>query len=191
MNKDKFDKLIEFSYTGGRLFQPMNQKAHDICDMAKIGEKIYFHSATERDVKFHQCYFVLLYFIWQYLPDNFHKKVKREKFYSWLKHLKKEYSIVYSFKDRDKQEDIAAFCFDLGISVENAAKLAEKFGYTDMIEYESISFGRMSQETFKNYIREQLPWIYENVLGVYYKGDKYNNIIDTIEHEFEKFLSKL
>ena len=49
----------------------------------------------------------------------------------------------------------------------------------------------MSQETFENYIREQLPWIYENVIGAFYSGQKYDGIIQTIENEFEKFLNKL
>ena len=60
-----------------------------------------------------------------------------------------------------------------------------------MIEYDSIAMGKMSQPVFENYIREQLPWIYSDVLGAYFEGDILNGIIDTIEEEYKKFLSKL
>jgi DNA polymerase I-like protein with 3'-5' exonuclease and polymerase domains len=191
MNKKDWDKLIELSYTGGFLFKPANQNAMELCNMSKIGESHLFGLKTPRDAKLHQCYFVLLKFIWGYMPDNFQAKVPSESFYLWLKHLKKEYEVKFSFIDEQKQEDIASFCLDLGLSTDDAAKIAVKFGKTDLIEYESISFGRMSNETFKNYVKEQLPFIYENVLGKYYKGEDYNNIIETIEQEFEKFLAKL
>jgi hypothetical protein len=60
-----------------------------------------------------------------------------------------------------------------------------------MVEYDSIAFGRMSQKTFESYIREQLPWIYEEVLGSYFEGEMLDGIIETIEEEFKKFLAKL
>jgi len=162
MKKDSFDKLIDFSYTGGFLFKPENQSAFDLCDQLGIGEHVLFELKTPRDIKFHQCYFVLINFIWGYLPVKFQESVPKYKFYHFLKHLKGEYEVVFEFKDGTK-----------------------------MVEYESIAFGRMSQETFENYIREQLPWIYENVIGKFYKDEIYDGIIDTIEKEFKKFLSKL
>jgi len=162
MNKKDFDKLVAFSYTGGYLFKPENQNAFDLCDQLGIGEQVLFEPKTPRDIKFHQCYFVLINFIWGYLPAKFQETVPKYKFYHFIKHLKGEYEVVFQFKDGTK-----------------------------MVEYESISFGRMSQETFENYIREQLPWIYENIIGEFYEGETYNGIIETIEKEFEKFLSKL
>lgn len=191
MNKKDYDKLIELAYTGGHLFSPVNQNAFDLCNMSGIGQKALFKLKTPRDAKFHQCYFVLLNFVWGYLPESFHEKVEKGEFYLWLKHLKKEYEVTFSFIDEGKQENIASFCLDLGISSDNAAKVAERFGKTDLLEYESISFGRMSNEKFKDYVREQLPWIYQNVISKFYKDEIYDGIIETIESEFEKFLSKL
>lgn len=162
MKKSDFDKLIELSYTGGHLFAPVNQPAFDLCDQLGIGETVLFSLKTPRDIKFHQCYFVLINFIWGYLPVKFQESVPQNKFYHFLKHLKGEYEVIFEFKDGTK-----------------------------MVEYESISFGRMSQKSFENYIREQLPWIYENVIGLFYKDEIYTGIIDTIEKEFEKFLAKL
>jgi hypothetical protein len=162
MNNNKFNKLIELAYTGGHLFRPINQNAFDICNDLGIGEIITVENKTSRDLKFHQCYFVLIHFIYDYLPDNFHEKVPKKHFYKWLQTLKGDYDVVFTFSD-GKQ----------------------------LIEYESLAFGRMSQNSFENYIREQLPWIYENVIGAFYSDDKYDGIIQTIEDEFKKFLSKL
>jgi hypothetical protein len=191
MKKSDHDKLIELSYTGGFMFKPENQNAFDLCNMSKIGQKALFGLKTPRDAKFHECYFVLLKFIWGYLPKQFHKEVPDKGFYIWLKHLKKEYDVTFSFIDEEKQEDIASYCLDLGVSIDDSAKIAARFGKTELIEYESISFGRMSNEKFKDYVREQLPWIYEKVIAKFYKGEIYDGIIETIENEFEKFLSKL
>ena len=66
--------------------------------------------------------------------------------------------------------------------------LRKKDQETDLLKF---SFGRMSQKSFEDYIREQLPWIYTEVIGVYFEGDILNGIIDTIEDEYKKFLSKL
>jgi hypothetical protein len=162
MNKRQYDNLIELSYTGGHCFRPVNQNSFDLCDQLGIGEIVHFETKTSRDISFHRCYFLLISFIYDYLPDSFKSKVPKKHFYKWLQTLKGDYEVVFTFQDGK-----------------------------ELIEYNSISFGRMSQERFENYIREQLPWIYENVIGAFYKDEIYNNIIDTIEKEFEKFLSKL
>lgn len=162
MKKSEFDKLIELSYTGGMHFSPVNQNAFELCNSLGIGEVIYVDLKTSRDYKFHQAYFVLINFIYDYLPEKFKKKVPRKHFYKWLQTLKEDYEVVFTFADGRQ-----------------------------LIEYDSISFARMSQEKFETYIKEQLPWIYENVIGAFYTGEKFDGIIETIEKEFEKFLSKL
>lgn len=161
MNHSDYIELLEFVYVGGGVL-PHNEKAKEFLQDKTNGEVIHFKEVTQRDLKFHRCYFSLLSFIYEYLPDKFKDKVTKDKFYKWLQHLKKEYTINYTFADG-----------------------------TTFIEYDSISFGRMSQESFKNHIRNQLPWIYENVIGAFYEGDIYNGIIETIEEEYKKFLSKL
>lgn len=160
--KDKdFYNLVDFYNAGGGLL-PVNQKAHEIIEQSDKGEVISFLEVTQRDLKFHRCYMSLLAFIYGYLPDKFKKQVPKEKFYIWLKHLKGQYEVVFEFQDGTK-----------------------------MVEYESISFGRMSQKAFENYVREQLPWIYSNVIGAFFNGQIYDNIINTIEEEFKIFLAKL
>ena len=163
MTDKDFYSLVDFVNAGGGLL-PVNSKAHDILDATTQGEIISFKSCTARDIKFHRCYMSLLAFIWGYMPNKFKKSVSKEKFYLWLKHLKGHYEILFKFKDGTK-----------------------------LVEYESISFSKMDQVRFEEYIREQLPWIYSDVIGKYYKvgGWRYNKKINDIESEYEKFLSKL
>ena len=161
MKNSDFYKLVEFTNAGGGLL-PFNSNAIELVDISRKGEILTFKEITNRDTRFHRCYFSLLNFIYEYMPAVFKKKIPEHKFYIWLKHLKGEYEVVFEFKDGTK-----------------------------MVEYESISFGNMSQKRFEAYIREQLPYIYENVLGKYFEGEILNGIIETIEDEYKKFLAKL
>lgn len=162
MKKKDFDKLIELTYTGGHMFRPLNQNSFDLCDTLAVGEIVHFDTKTSRDISFHRCYFLLINFIYDYLPDNFKSNIPKGHFYKWLQTLKGDYKVIFTFK-----------------------------GGKELIEYDSLSFGNMSQQKFEEYIKTQLPWIYENVIGAFYEGEKYDGIIYTIEQEFQKFLSKL
>ena len=161
MTDKDFYNLIDFYNTGGGLL-PVNQKAHEIIEQSDKGEVISFIEVTQRDLRFHRCYMSLLGYIYDYLPQAFHKKVTKDKFYLWLKHLKGQYEVLFEFADG-----------------------------TRLVEYESISFGRMSQKRFESYIRDQLPWIYTNVIGKFFEGEIYDNIIETIEKDYEKFFAKI
>lgn len=161
MKDSEYNDLVELVYMGGG-FIPYNDKAKELSERCAKGEVIVFKEQTFRDLKFHRCYFSLLNFIYGYLPKSFKSAIPENDFYRWLKHLQGEYKICYTFKDGSK-----------------------------LVEYNSISFGRMSNKKFKEYIAQQLPYIYENVIGAFYEGELYNNIIQTIEMEYEKFLQKL
>src|SRR4030042_4444360 len=115
--KDKdFHNLVDFYNAGGGLL-PVNQKAHEIIEQSDKGEVISFLEVTQRDLKFHRCYMSLIGYIYDYLPKSFHKQVSKDKFYLWLKHLKGQYEILFEFEDG-----------------------------TRLVEYESLSFGRMGQK---------------------------------------------
>ena len=161
MKDTDFHKLIELSWVGGG-FVPANENAEELTSGLKRGEVITFEEVTARDLKLHNGYFALLRFIWQYLPKTFQAKIPEKRFYQFLKHLKGKYEILYKFQDG-----------------------------TQMVEYESIAFGNMSNQRFKAYIKEQLPFIYEEVIGKFFEGDVYDGIVQTIEDEFEKLLAKL
>ena len=161
MTQGDYKKLLEFTYVGGG-FIPYNEAAKEYTEQCVKGEVVSYKEATQRDISFHRCYFSLLNYIWKYLPKSFKNKIPESDFYKWLKHLKGEYEIKYTFKDGTK-----------------------------MVEYTSISFGRMSQKEFKDYVKNQLPYIYENVIGAFFEGDIYDGIIENIENEYERFMVKL
>lgn len=161
MKDSDYKKLIDLTYVGGG-FIPANDNAQELIDRSVKGEVISFKEVTQRDLRFHKCYMLLLAFIWEYMPKVFKESVPKDKFYKWLKHFKGEYEVEFTFKDGSQ-----------------------------LIEYTSISFGRMGQKEFEKYVAEQLPFIYENVIGAYFKDEMYQSIVNTIEEEFKKFLTKL
>ncbi|MFA5715422.1 MAG: hypothetical protein WC998_06765 [Candidatus Paceibacterota bacterium] len=161
MTDKEFHKLMDFAYVGGGLI-PVSVNAIELLEQTGKSEVLSFLEVTNRDIKFHRCYFSLLGFIYDYLPNSFKSKILKDNFYKFIKHLKKEYKVLYIFADGSQQ-----------------------------IEYDSISFGKMSQKDFENYIREQLPFIYTEIIGAYFEGEILNGIIETIEEEYKKFLSKL
>jgi hypothetical protein len=161
MTDKDFDKIQQWLNVGGGL-TPYSDNAIELLDQSSKGEILSFIEVTDRDLKFHRCYMSLISYIYDYLPNSFKRKVPKKNFYKFLKHLKGEYEVLFEFQDGTK-----------------------------LIEYESIAFGRMSQKTFENYIRDQLPWVYTNVIGKFFEGEMYNGIIETIEEEYKKFLSKL
>ena len=161
MSDKELNKLVDFYNAGGGLL-PVNDKAHELMDQLSHGEVISFKEVTARDLRFHKCYMSLINFIYGYMPKSFKDAVPKGKFYMWLKHLKGNYEVLFEFQDGTK-----------------------------LVEYESISFGRMSEKRFKEYVKEQLPWIYTEVLGKCFEGQIYDNIIATIEEEYKKFFAKL
>jgi hypothetical protein len=147
----------------GGALTPFSQPAYELSDSAKKGEIVTMLEMTDRSLSFHRCYFSLLGFIYDQLPKRFHQKLAKKHFHTYLKHLKGQFDII------------------------------AQFGDVVLVEYESIAFGRMSEHTFRDYVRNQLPWIYVKVIGKYYKvgGWRYNRKINNIEEEYKKFLSKL
>jgi hypothetical protein len=163
MKDCEYERLSEWINEGTGALVPYNSLAQELTDSAKAGEIITMREMTDRDLRFHRCYFSLLNFIYSQLPKRFQRKLPEKYFYKYLKHLKGQFDII------------------------------ARFGDIILVEYESISFGRMSEFTFRDYIRNQLPWIYSDVIGKYYKVGKwrYNRKIEAIETEYMKFLSKL
>ena len=161
MKDSDFHKIVEFSNAGGGLL-PVNELAIEICDLSRKGEILQFIEVTARDLKFHRCYFSLLNFIYSYLPEKFKRKVPENRFYQFVKHLEGKFETIYTFEDG-----------------------------SSLNEYESISFGNMSQKRFEMFIREQLPFIYQNIIAKFYEGKIYYGIIETIEEQYQIFLSKL
>lgn len=161
MKLSDYNKIVDLTYVGGG-FIPANENAEELTLRLAKGEVVSFSEITARDLKFHRCYMSLLSVIYGYMPKRFKETVPESKFYFFLKHLQKNYKTIFKFKDG-----------------------------TELVEYESIAFGNMSQKRFEEYIAEQLPFIYENVIGAYFEGDIYKSIIATIEEDYKSFLARL
>jgi hypothetical protein len=162
MTDKDYQRLIELTPCGGG-FMAANDNAQMLLDSASPGEVITFQEMTNRDVKFHRAYFSLISFIWDWLPASFKKKIPKDKFYTFLKHLRKEYDVVFTFADGSQ-----------------------------IVEYQSIAFGNMSQQRFKEYVKSQLPYIYSEVVMVLFPDkSKSDAVIQSIEEEYKIFLSKL
>lgn len=156
-----YQNLLEFMPSNGVLI-PANQAAIDMMAIVRQGEIQTLKNISRRDIKFHRAYFSLINYIYCMMPLKFRTAISQSNFYTFLKKLKGEYDVLYEFQD--------GFQF---------------------VEYQSISFGKMNQETFKRYVAEQLPVIYELLIRKMYPEDQANMIIDGIEEEYKKFLSKL
>ena len=145
--------------TAGAALIPTNAKAKELVEQTQ-GRVINLKPVIKRDIRYHRAYFKLLAFIWEYGTPAFKQAIPVDKFYIFLKMLTGSYDVVFEFKDGRQ-----------------------------LIEYHSISFGKMSQEKFEAYVREQLPIIYTGFIGVMYKDtETVSLIIECIEHEFENFL---
>lgn len=161
MKDTDYNDRIELVNVGGG-WMPANEPAEELLISTAKGELTTFQEVSARDLKFHKCYMLLLSYIYDYMPVNFRRKISKGNFYKWLKHIKGEYKECYTFKDGTK-----------------------------LIEYTSISFAKMTQHKFKEYVSEQLPYIYENVIGACYEGEMYQSIINDIEEKFKFYFNQL
>lgn len=161
MKDTEVNKIIELVNAGGG-FLPHNQAAHDLIGQSHRGEVLSFTEVTARDLSRHRCYMALLNEVYGYLPQSFQKKVAKQHFYQFLKHLQGKYKVLFTFQDGTK-----------------------------MVEYESISFAKMTEPRFRAYIKEQMPFIYTEVIGAFFEGEMYDSIVNTIEENFERFFVRL
>jgi len=161
MTDKRFKSLIEMKHSQG-LFAPHNEAANDLTHNLKHNEIICFEEVKARDLKFHRAYFGLLKYIYEWLPKNFKLQVPEKYFYNWLKVLQGSYEVIFEFKDGIK-----------------------------MYEYQSISFGNMSQKNFEGFVKLQLSVIYEDVIHQLYEPQIATDIIENIEETFEKYLAQL
>ena len=154
------DKIYEFAKYNGAL-HPVNSHAHDIINNLSDGEITAILLNNKRDLNLHRAYFALLNYIYSYLPKQFKNKVPSEKFYIFLKYQNDQLTEIFRFKD----------------------------GKT-IYEPISISFAKMDEVQFKAFVNTQLPLIYEKLINVFFEPETAKQIIEKIETEFEKILSK-
>lgn len=177
------------------IFVPENDNALNLAEKTAEGESVYMSISVARDLSLHRNYMAFLKYIWDYMPDRFQEYISHKIFYKFLKHLKKQYKLLYSFKNESKKQEVKEQLIarkkEFKLTYKNIEKIAEMLGKSDMIEYISISFNSMDNNEFKEYVHNQLPFLYSDVLGRYYEGDQLKDMIETIETDFEKFFYKL
>ena len=161
MTTETYNDLLQFEHQQG-LLKPINSKAVDFISGLKHKEIVYLEDKGKRDLKFHRAYFSLLSYIYSWLPKEFKFRVSETNFYLFLKDLNNEFETVYTFKNGKEVK-----------------------------KYNSIAFGKMSQKTFETYVKNQLPFIYDNLIHVLFDDEKADMIIENIENEFEKFMQRL
>lgn len=145
----------------GEWLHPLNDTAVELINNSGDGEIFHFKEISQREINMHKCYFSLLGYVYDYLPDSFKASIPKNKFYLVIKDYQGEY------KDYIKP---------------NGERVRE---------YTSISFAKMSEKRFKAFVKEQIPILYENILGAYFEGEQLQNIIETIELDYNKYFNKL
>lgn len=157
MKDTDFERLLNFKIVNGVLY-PLNDKALDYC-LINSNDEVYLIPQTQRDLSLHACYFVFCGWIWEQLPTKFklERCPNKHNMYKYLKLVQGEYDITMKYKD------------------------------IEAMEFKSISFGRMSNDQFKDFVNEQIISLYENILiplGLECLYDKANE-------EFKKLFKEL
>lgn len=161
MNDKEYQNSLIFRNLG-EVLEPVNLKAKQFLQDIKIGKEITLKEVTKRDLKFHRAYFEFIHQVYSYLPQTFKSRIPKDKFYIFLKELQGRYVIIYRFKNG-----------------------------SELKEYDSIAFDKMTQVEFETFVREQLPFIYENLIYALFDKKRADSVIATIEEDFKIFLSKL
>ena len=158
MNTNDFLELKSFKVHKGQVLIPNQIETAEWLELEKHDAQIYMKLVQARDLGMHRGYFKILNFIYKKLPLRFRQQIPEKSFYKFVKTLSNEYKEVYKFKN----------------------------GVT-LIEYDSISFGKMNQSKFREYFNNQLSRIYEELLIPM----EVDYIMEEVNSEFEKLLSKL
>ena len=140
---------------------PHDDQAQDYLSRLEEGDIVYLKDVSRRDIKFHRAFMGLLSYIWTKLPEAFRKRVPQRYFYVFIKELRGDYEYQYRFPSG-----------------------------REVKVYKSISFARMSQEEFEQWVAEVLPFIYEDIIRPLL-GERADEVIREIESEWENFLNQL
>lgn len=161
MKDTDYNNLLQFNNMKGSALIPENAAAVEFLEQLKSNELVMLKNVTARDLALHRGYFLMLADVWGYLPQAFKNKIPKDKFYEWLKMYQGKYNVIFEFKDGRQ-----------------------------FIEFESISFGRMNNNQFRDYIKTQIPVWYE-LFQELLPNDFANSAIETIEENFERLMAKL
>lgn len=133
----KTDKVLLWRRKGHTVF-PMNDDAYEWLKKQSYSKTFILKPVEDRDTKFHACFFSLLGFIWDNMPESFQKKVTKQNMYLLVKDLNGDFDIIHTKKDGDPIK-----------------------------KYHSISFGSLSQTEFEDKVRDYLDVLVNDILLPY------------------------
>ena len=157
MKDTDFTKLLHCKIVNGVIY-PTNNKAIDYCYLNE-NQDVYLVPKAPRDLAFHGCYFLFCSWVWEQLPTKFklERCPNRQDMYKYLKLIQGDFKVSMKYKD------------------------------LDVLEFNSISFGKMSNDDFKAYVNVQIAALYDNVLLPLELG----HLQEEAEEEFKGLFSKL
>lgn len=157
MKDHEFQELLAFKVVNGVLY-PTNNKANDFV-FSNDNQEVYLLPKTPRDAAFHACYFLWCNWLWQQMPTKFklERCPDRAEMYNYIKIMQGKY------------------------------KKAMIYQCKEFYQIESISFGRMNDEKFKDFVNEQIAFIYEELLIPL----KLEHLHEQAEKEFKGLFGKL
>lgn len=135
----------------------MDQDTEDYLLLAK--NEITLKEVNNRDTSFHKCYFAWCAWLWEQMPLKFklHRCPNKNDMYKYLKLVSGQFSHSIQFKE-----------------------------YV-VIEFESISFARMNETKFREYVMNQISAFYTEVLVPL----KMEYLQEEAEKEFNNMFNKL
>jgi len=158
MTTDAFLELKSFKVHKGQALIPNQIETAEWLEQLTSESQVYLKQVEARDLGMHGGYFMILAYIYDRLPLRFRKTVLKPNFYKFIKMLSNEYTVVFEFKDGRQ-----------------------------MIEYTSISFGKMNQSKFRLYFNTQMSVVYEELLIPM----ECDYLMDEVNEMFEKLLAKI
>ena len=90
-----------------------NDPGKQLSENAEIGEIFSFEHKHPRDIQIHRAYMGFLSYVWDFLPKKFKYHVSKNIFYNWLKMLRKDYKILYEFKNPEREKEIFQYFKEL------------------------------------------------------------------------------
>lgn len=157
MKHIEYKELCEFN-VHNNILSPENSKAMDLCFMNE-GKNIMMSAQTPRDLSLHRCYHLFCRWLWDKMPLSFKNSrcLDQDQMYNYLKIISGQYELAMVYKGKE------------------------------FYKFHSISFGKMSNDKFKEFLMDQMSSIYTNLLLPL----KMENLYEEMEQEFKKIFKEL
>jgi hypothetical protein len=157
MKDTEFKEIMTFKVINEVMY-PTNNKARDFL-LLMDKQEVCMKNNTPRDVAFHKSYFLFCGWLWEQMPTKFKLDYcpDKQQMYNFLKIVQGKYKFAMKFKGKE------------------------------FYMIDSISFGRMSDDKFNEFVNEQIHIIYTELLMPLGK----EHLLEEAENEFKSLFKKL